>query len=93
MTDSGMPCESSHLTNPTQPPTTARRTPETRLHEPRAHHTAEAADGTSASAPLTALEDRLGLTPLARRRLQWEIDGARPASVVPLTPAGDPSER
>jgi hypothetical protein len=50
---------------------------------------------TAASGALTALEDRLGLSPLARRRLQWEIEqaGARPASVVSLTPAGDPRER
>ena len=46
---------------------------------------------TAASSPLTALEDRLGLSPLARRRLQWEIDraGAQPAPVITLVP-GDP---
>jgi hypothetical protein len=44
---------------------------------------------------LTQLEDRLGLTPKARRYLMWE---ARPESVaevvsLQLTPAGDPRER
>jgi hypothetical protein len=34
---------------------------------------ASARGDSAASGPLTALEDRLGLTPLARRRLQWEI--------------------
>lgn len=30
-------------------------------------------------AQITALEDRLGLTPLARRKLQWEISQAEEA--------------
>jgi hypothetical protein len=34
---------------------------------------ASAKGDTAASSALTALEDRMGLTPLARRRLQWEI--------------------
>jgi hypothetical protein len=29
------------------------------------------------------LEDRFGLSPLARRRLQWEIDDAEPAVQPP----------
>ena len=44
----------------------------------------------AASGPLTALEDRLGLSPLARRRLQWEVDrAAAPLApeVVPSSPA------
>jgi hypothetical protein len=46
---------------------------------------AEARGDTSASAPLTALEDRLGLSPMARRRLQWEVERSRePAPVVAL---------
>jgi hypothetical protein len=43
---------------------------------------------------LTALEDRLGLTPLARRRLQWEIAQVTPAPVVALPVRdGDPRRR
>jgi hypothetical protein len=44
---------------------------------------------------LTQLEDRLGLTPKARRYLMWEArPDSVPASVVSLhvTPAGDPRE-
>jgi hypothetical protein len=33
---------------------------------------------------LSALEDRLGLSPLARRRVQWEIAQVAPAPVVAL---------
>lgn len=47
-------------------------------------------------AAITALEDRYGLSPLARRRLQWEIDRAMadatgPDLVVP--PSQDPRAR
>jgi len=35
---------------------------------------------------LTALEDRLGLTPKARRNLQWEIDRAHAANALPSAP-------
>jgi hypothetical protein len=40
---------------------------------------------------LTALEDRLGLTPKARRLLQWEIDRASTtvATIKPRPPAGN----
>jgi hypothetical protein len=38
---------------------------------------------------LTALEDRLGLTPKARRHLQWEIDRATQAAVAPPPPPPD----
>lgn len=38
---------------------------------------------------LTALEDRLGLTPKARRTLQWEIDRAAVAASIPPPPAAD----
>jgi hypothetical protein len=51
--------------------------------------------GTEHSA-LTALEDRLGLTPKARRFLQWEIDRAsgQVAALKPHPPAGgDPRLR
>jgi hypothetical protein len=51
--------------------------------------------GTEHSA-LTALEDRLGLTPKARRLLQWEIDRAsgQVAALKPHPPAGgDPRLR
>jgi hypothetical protein len=35
-------------------------------------------------APLTALEDRLGLSPMARRRLQWEVERSHePANLNP----------
>lgn len=47
-------------------------------------------------AALTALEDRLGLTPKARRLLQWEIDRAttQKAATPPRPPrAGDPRLR
>ena len=46
---------------------------------------------------LTALEDRLGLTPKARRHLQWEIDRATAQAVVapapPKPPDSDPRLR
>jgi hypothetical protein len=48
---------------------------------------------------LTALEDRLGLTPKARRNLQWEIDRATAAAVLspvgppPVPPGSDPRLR
>lgn len=46
---------------------------------------------------LTALEDRLGLTPKARRNLQWEIDRATAASISapqgPPPPSSDPRLR
>jgi hypothetical protein len=43
-----------------------------------------------AHAALTALEDRLGLTPKARRYLQWEARPAStPAPVVELVPRSD----
>jgi hypothetical protein len=38
-------------------------------------------------AALTALEDRLGLTPKARRALSWEIDRAHAAAGLPTPPA------
>ena len=46
-------------------------------------------------AALTALEDRLGLTPKARRYLQWEARPmTTPAPVVALAPrSDDPRER
>jgi hypothetical protein len=46
-------------------------------------------------AALTPLEDRLGLTPKARRYLQWEARPmTTPAPVVALTPrSDDPRER
>lgn len=45
---------------------------------------------------LTALEDRLGLTPKARRNLQWEIDraaNAAPALQSPPPPPPDADPR
>jgi hypothetical protein len=44
---------------------------------------------------LTQLEDRLGLTPKARRYLQWEARAVTtPATVVALAPrSDDPRER
>jgi hypothetical protein len=44
---------------------------------------------------LTALEDRLGLTPKARRHLQWEIDRATAQHVTQPKPpqGGDPRLR
>jgi hypothetical protein len=55
-----------------------------------------AAGRSAEHAALTALEDRLGLTPKARRNLQWEIDRAHGA-VAALTPRppspGDPRLR
>ena len=45
---------------------------------------------TSASAELRHLEDRFGLTPLARRRLQWEVDQASERAVSrPRKPRAD----
>jgi hypothetical protein len=41
-------------------------------------------------AQITALEDRLGLSPMARRRLQYEIDKAAGATAsAPAAPAKD----
>lgn len=41
-------------------------------------------------AQITALEDRLGLSPMARRRLQYEIDKAAGATAsAPAAPASD----
>jgi hypothetical protein len=46
---------------------------------------------------LTALEDRLGLTPKARRHLQWEIDRASAREITaprpPMPPGADPRLR
>jgi hypothetical protein len=42
---------------------------------------------------LTALEDRLGLTPKARRALSWEIERAKAATLASMPPpreGGDP---
>jgi hypothetical protein len=46
-------------------------------------------------AALSALEDRLGLTPKARRQLTWEIERAptKPGEVVPIDSRRDPPER
>ena len=44
-------------------------------------------------AALTALEDRLGLTPVARRRLSWEVERSTPAPVVELADARDDPRR
>lgn len=41
-------------------------------------------DLASLHAQITALEDRLGLTPKARRMLQWEIGQAEEAEVAPI---------
>lgn len=40
-------------------------------------------------AEIRALEDRFGLSPLARRRLQWELEQAEPEK----RPAGEDQER
>jgi hypothetical protein len=40
----------------------------------------------SVAAELRQLEDRLGLTPLARRRLQWELDQATERVAAPPQP-------
>jgi|1185.fasta_scaffold118127_3 hypothetical protein len=55
-----------------------------------------AAGRSSEHAALTALEDRLGLTPKARRYLQWEIDRASAQSATahrPPPPSSDPRLR
>ena len=45
-------------------------------------------------AALTALEDRLGLSPKGRRALAWEVERAQPAPIVKLIDARpDPRER
>lgn len=48
-------------------------------------------------AALTALEDRLGLTPKSRRHLQWEIDRSTAREITspspPLPPDADPRLR
>ena len=44
---------------------------------------------TKALAELRAIEDRFGLSPLARRRLQWEIDTAPAASAPARRPKRD----
>lgn len=48
-----------------------------------------AAGRTDNHGALTALEDRLGLTPKARRQLQWEIDRAGVVAVAPPPAAGE----
>ena len=52
-----------------------------------------AAGRSSDHGALTALEDRLGLTPKARRQLAWEIGRAEPGEVVPIDRPRDPRER
>jgi len=42
-----------------------------------------------ALAELRQIEDRFGLSPLARRRLQWEIDTAPRATSQPSRPRRD----
>ena len=49
----------------------------------------EGATPLTAMSEIRALEDRYGLSPLARRRLQWEVDQAGGGS--PETPKGDDS--
>lgn len=52
-----------------------------------------AAGRSEAHSALTALEDRLGLSPKARRALQWEIDRASAAHVPPASSSGGEDPR
>jgi hypothetical protein len=51
-------------------------------------HLAEGFDA-SARAELRHIEDRFGLSPLARRRLLWEIDQASERAAPPRKPRRD----
>jgi hypothetical protein len=51
-----------------------------------------AAGRSSEHGALTALEDRLGLTPKARRNLQWEIDRATAREVSTPAPPQPPDQ-
>jgi hypothetical protein len=50
--------------------------------------------GSRVLAEIRSLEDRFGLSPMARRRLQWELDQVTGASVQPIRRrgGGDPRE-
>jgi hypothetical protein len=44
-------------------------------------------------AELRQLEDRLGLSPMARRRLQWEVERAAPEAATPAKRSRSDEER